>query len=390
MTHAAGDATLQLTANTDWSVAPSSVPEWLTLEPAAGNGSREVKLTLKPNEETQERRATVAFIAGGVKRELTVAQSGQEPREMCYSNLAFSMSDVKEYAATDGGAERVYDFSTIQMFINPESKLGKNIFLGSLINLKAESNTDITEYKGYTYHPITVCSPSPVRVKSKTFYPSRAEQDAYARQIMDVMPTQNVQFLSKSGERFDSHRELHLIGMGNMGVALDEVFSGLSYREQEMTLRHGVIYSFSQTAFRIIMDFPENGNILKETIDKDAFPAGSLGYVDGIAYGRMGLLIVESNHSLDVVKPIVGKIIRKGRMGELTAEERVVLGELEACHVYFDKSGKMVVNRGKEDAIRAYVEQATMGVDDVYPYSFTVCDYFDFSMAYMNFRLRLP
>lgn len=232
----AGNATLQLTANAEWSVAAASVPDWLLLEPAAGNGTRTVTLSAGLNEETEERGAKIVFTCGDKAVELAVSQKGAEPREMAFSNLAVSYADRVEYVLGGDGKERLYDFTVREMFINPETAMAETIFLGNLVNRKMDSNTAIAEYRGYTLLPITVVAVNAWRTPSRTFVPSKAEQDSYARLVMEENYKQNEHFISNmGGVEYNSHRELHLIGMGNMAVALDEVFAGKSYREQEMT-----------------------------------------------------------------------------------------------------------------------------------------------------------
>lgn len=137
------------------------------------------------------------------------------------------------------------------------------------ITKNLDKNIDLSVYNGYTFNPITVFSLTGTE-KSQTFIPSKSEQDAYANKILDKNPSQNEAFISDGkGITYNSHRELNLIGTGNMGINLDKVISGKSYREQEMTKKNGLIYSFSHKLFTLSMDLEEH--IVKEKINKKIF-----------------------------------------------------------------------------------------------------------------------
>jgi len=398
----AADARLALTANFDWSVAPSSVPDWIVIEPVSGRGPREITLSARSNGETQERHATIAFVCGGRRAEVSVSQKGIEPRpepvpvpeprrEPQFTRLNFfSYAGKYDYEPSGEGADRVWDFAFGEMVVAPGSRMAEKIFVGNVVNPRLASRNDVAEYSGYTYNPVTMFSLSGIRItESEPLIPSKAVQDDYARRIIDAKLQQSEFFRTdNAGEDYFTRRELHLIGMGNMGVALDEVFAGRPYRELEMTKKRGVIYSFSQSVFTIRMGFEEKF-LLKEELSEADFPDGRPAYVGSVSYGRLGLLMIESDHEKQAVRIAVNKVVG-GSEAELTAEDRAVLDELDACHVYYDGSGKMVVNKGKEDAIRAYARQmATFG--DFYPFRFALTDYFTRQENFAaTFRLQLP
>ena len=80
--------------------------------------------------------------------------------------------------------------------------------------------------------------------------------------------------------------------MVNLGVKLDEIMSDVSFKEKEMTRKYGLIYSFKRTFFTLDIDIPKK--LIKEEL-KDADKAKGASYVSSVGYGRVGLLIVESD-----------------------------------------------------------------------------------------------
>ena len=59
-----------------------------------------------------------------------------------------------------------------------------------------------------------------------------------------------------------------------------------------MTRKYGLIYSFKRTFFTLDIDIPKK--LIKEEL-KDADKAKGASYVSSVGYGRVGLLIVESD-----------------------------------------------------------------------------------------------
>lgn len=286
--------------------------------------------------------------------------------------------------------ERIYSFSTGSLFINPDANtdIKEKIFLGNLINRNLEKNTDVSVYKGYTFNPITVSTPNlSVDVESQTFIPSKSNLDAYANLILSKKPTANEFFASDgTGVIYNSHRELNLIGLGNMGIKLDEMIYKKSYREQEMMKENGLIYSFNHTLFTLVMDLEPH--IVKEEIKKEDFPNKSISFISDVSYGRIGLLIIESDNDVKKIREIVNKIFQNNK--NITQEDSAILEELDAYHLYFDKSQKLVIAKGKVDIIKAYQDQITGDIYNVYPFKCEICDYFSLASSIINYTITLP
>jgi uncharacterized protein (TIGR02145 family) len=72
---AAGEYTLALTGNVDWTATANA--EWLTLEPASGNGNATITVTVADNARVEARTATLSFTAGELNNTAIVTQEAK-------------------------------------------------------------------------------------------------------------------------------------------------------------------------------------------------------------------------------------------------------------------------------------------------------------------------
>lgn len=233
--HSSGNAKIKLETNGAWQT--SNIPNWIILDHTEGSTSTEITITALKNETAEPRDTEIYFLRDNKKAVLIIHQLKME-KEFSWSRLRFSWFENVNFVPGKNKDERIYSFSTGSLFINPDANtdIKEKIFLGNLINRNLEKNTDVSVYKGYTFNPITVSTPNlSVDVESQTFIPSKSNLDAYANLILSKKPTANEFFASDgTGVIYNSHRELNLIGLGNMGINLDEMIYKKSYREQEM------------------------------------------------------------------------------------------------------------------------------------------------------------
>lgn len=381
-----GEIVVTLSTNDEWTV--STPTEWISLSHLAGDGSEEITITVKKNKKYEEREAKIIFSGRDLTATLTIIQAAKEKKELTWTPMGFSYPLPKvNFTFGENNIERIYNFETYGVFVNPE--VNSDIFIGGLVNRKLKAYMDIETYNGYTYLPITV-STGNVNISSfKDVIPSKETQDDIVKQILDKNPKPSASFsLNGAGVSFGSYRELHLLGTGNMGVKLDEVISGKSYMEQEMVKETGLIYSFVHTHFSIEMDLPDC--IVEEEIKKEDFPEGSISYILSISFGRTGLLIVETDDDEKEVKRVVNKIIQ-GKSGDLSKEQNDILNALNAHHVYYDETRKLQkISGNAEMVIKSYVNQITNDLYNIYPLMITVSDYFERGYAEMTYSIVLP
>lgn len=381
-----GEKKVKLTTNNNWSIN-GDIPNWISLNPTWGEESQEITIVAKPNIE-EEREISIIFTNGDTKATLNIFQPIKE-RELTFSSLALFMISSIDFDFEENSNGRTYNFRTKQLFFNSSSKedITPKVFLGNLIDKNLKTNTDISEYKGYTFNPINVSSQG-TSVLSQSFIPSKVEQDAYAKKIIEKKPKQNEHFHNDGiGVKYNSHRELYLIGKGNMGVNLDEIIFSKSYKEKEMEKKNGLIYSFNQTVFSLYMDIFDS--LVKEEIKEADFPENNLAIITSVSYGRLGLLIIESDHSVNKIKPIINKI-EADKSTDFSEEEKTILNEIDAYHLFYDESQQLQVIKGKADAIQSYKEQIVEKTPYIFPFRFGVSDFFTRGETEMNFQLHLP
>lgn len=373
-----GQKTIELQANGDW--VASDLPDWIELDKKSGSASQVLTLTILANEKTKQREANVCFQQDQLSASIKVSQAAKE-KVITWSSLGFTFFEQADFALADNQLSRQYQFATNSLLVT--QGMNEQAFLGNLLNRKLDTNTKLPVYDQYTFVPITVSPVSLVNVHSETFIPSFQVQQEYAAKILAAKPTQQMSFKSDlKGVDFDSYRELRLIGEGNLGVKLDELLSGKPYTEQEMTKSDGFIFSYDQTKFAITLDLQEK--MVEEALKEADFPAQSLSYISLVSYGRVGLLIVETDNDLDDVKTIVRKKLQNTST-DFTEQELSILNEINVYHVYLDQSQSFVAKKGKAEIIAEYLARLTDNTSEVYPYKIIVSDYFSHANASCSF-----
>lgn len=175
--------------------------------------------------------------------------------------------------------------------------------------------------------------------------------------------------------------------MGNLGLALDELITGKSYKDEKMSKTSGFIDFYSQSLFSIDMDFP-NSTVVQEELDPNDYPNENLAYINSVEYGRIGLLIIESDSDPKDIRTLLSKIKKSET---LNVEDNTLLTTLDAYNIYFDKQQKLIVNKGKLDAIQSYYNQAEKDPFEYsFIYQFQLTDYFINAMTPVNYKVQLP
>ena len=366
--------------NRPWEL--ESAPEWVQVSPRSGEKSTNLSVTFNENFYPDGRNGELTFVAKGVRNTLKLSQIGlrdisRSPHIPILRASKFSYDGKLTYC----------DVENNYMFVNPTIK--NRVFLGNLLSHNIGDGVDIPQFTGYTFKPITVApSNFSTQVDIKTFTPSLAEQTDYAQEIIASKPKQMDSFLADNGTtEFYSYRLLHAIGMVNFGIKLDEVVTGQSYAQQDMEGKYGLIYSFRQSLFSLLMDFPEDGSVIHEKL-KDADKGKGVSYVASVSYGKVGLLVVETGTDSRKVKAAINKFI-----GEYTLqpEETALIESAGITYVYFDNNNQMKTVKGGVNAVEAYRKAATtVDYDNIYPITFQLADFFDHTTSKISYSVKIP
>ena len=367
-----GTKIVKLSTNRPWKLF--FAPEWMTVTPSSGDKSAEITIHIAENRDPEKRKAMIIFRGETEDRKLDVRQSGLRDIAIMPGLPIFHFKRM-EYSSELSRC-RAW---TNNLFINPSIR--DDIYLGNLISSTSESNTDISGFTGYMFNPITVSTSAAVSEVVKTYRPSKSEQDAFARQIAEEISGQE-KSLTEGAIEFYTHKQLQTIGMINLGVKLDVLVAGSPFTEKEMTRKYGLIYSFKRTFFSLEMDIPEK--LIQEEL-KEADKDKGASYVSSVTYGRVGLLIIESNRDSREVKAAVDRLL----VGEpLSQAEIDLLSEVDVYYVYFDKDKNVQVQKGNREVVDVYKAARMMGSDSIYPVEFGFADYVDNSLGTISFSYR--
>lgn len=372
----AGLIRVKLTTNRPWKMS-EYYDNWISVSPTSGEGSTQITIDIKENRNRESRHVYISIIGENMEKKLYINQFGLADYSLIPSMPIFRFR--KMTYNSEQGAGRVF---TDSMFINQEIK--DKIYLGNLVGHNAQSNTRIPEFTGYTFNPVTVSASVPVGGEFvKNYIPSCAVQDAFAGQVAEQLHEQNdSQTVDDYAMEFYRYKDLHTLGIVNLGVKLDEVVSGISYAEKEMSRKYGLLYSFKHTSFSLNMDRPQK--LIKEEL-KESDKAEGISYVSSVNYGRVGLLVVESDIDSRDVRIAISNILKDK---PLSSVEEALLAAADICYVYFDKEKNVQTLKGSPEAVYAYRDAVLKETDLIYPVEFKLSNYQDHSPSIITFSFR--
>lgn len=376
-----GKAYINILSNCQWFI--SDIPNWCTIHKTEGENSLSVEIKILANNTDDPRESKIKISNGIITSFLSIIQNSSKKGDSIVWHT-FPFNQIKNVSYTTGkdGKQRLYSIECTEMFINHSIK--DKIFHGNLVNNQLSSYADLIDYPQYTYDPITIGAFVNRKVYVDTIYPSLSKVEKMANEIIESLPHQNSQFYYCSAPiSYTSHRELNLLGIGNIGVELDKLISGYSYSEKEMSKKTGLIYSYSSVLFDIIMDIPKK-NIEEEITDEQTL--SSLSYINSVSYGRTSFLIVETNMEENKVKDLIQKAIERKT---LNANENSIIDGLDIYYLHFDTNKKLIKEFGNSNnIINEYIN--SMKNADIIPLTFSVSTYPIHSIGSIIFNVNLP
>ncbi len=369
---------IKLTTNGDWLV--TDVPDWIAMNVTSGKNSTDINMVIEENREPETREAVLKFVRKELTELFTVRQVGLKDviSSPGFPMLRFSKTET---ILNSQGKQDIYNFETNNLFINPGIR--DHIYLGNLVSHNLATNTAIPVFTGYTFNPITISTSAAISGEVvKTYIPSWEGQDSFAKQIIAKKPKQNQSFLTDNGVvEFYDYNRLYTLGICNLGIKLDELVSGSSYKDKEMTKKYGLIFSFKQVLFSLDMDIPDK--VVKEEL-KAADKAKGVSYISSVGYGRVGMLVVESNTDSREFRVAVNNVIAGKSLSQKDSE---LINAVDACYIYFTNSNQVQVKKGKLDAINAYKDAIINETDNFYPVAFQVADFTTHALNTMSFSV---
>lgn len=371
---------IDLTTNVSWEI--TSIPQWVIISSKSGDKSIRITIGAENNDQIKGREATLTFSSmdGKVQTQLIITQIG---RDDIMQSPSLPIFQASIYTISNNGH---YGITTNKLFVS--SVMRDKIYLGNLMEGQTDNYPAFPVITGYTFNPNTASTASSENLTVKTFIPSLLEQETFAAEVINNPPRENANATYDyfNPTSYLTHRLLYAIGWANMGIALDKIVSNKSYKEQEMTRKNGMIFSFKHTLFSLIMDHPEK--LIQEELN-DMDKAKAVSYIGSMEYGKVGLLIVESDAKYDRMKEAVRRVL----IGNIhQAEDNALIEAADIVYVYFNNKNEVQVNRDNNEAINAYKAAFRNKKDreNIYPVGFTLSNFRNHSADKITYSFDAP
>lgn len=202
---------------------------------------------------------------------------------------AYSFSTTR---SSDNEFEEIREVESYETVVLPS--LASHIWLGNVIGKKSAINADYLPL-AYNINPINVTTSLPPNYPSGTIeQPTLQSMYRFISQnvLSNATFTQNDEF-KFSISQFTSYSELKETFGNNVNTSL--LFwgnsSGESNNKETISKTTGFYAKFYQTSFTMSMDYPRDG-IASDLRTQDM---DSAVYVNSIAFGRLGILTLETN-----------------------------------------------------------------------------------------------
>lgn len=349
---------------------------------------KDLYLKVSPNDSKEKRTTEILLTYDNISKRLVVEQQGKVSDDSPNKDdllwdifPANSFSNITYELGSDNKT-RLYKINSKRVFINQNIK--EQVFPGNIIKSKVDNISHLNG-TNYTYNLIDYTFVSQNSILSHVnIIPS---YESFKKDIQDytkTLPTQNLEFSALAPIRYTSYRNLRLLGLGNIGLKLDEIIGGgKSYINNEMKRKTGILYSFSQSFFSVMMDYPER--LIKEEVTEPEL--SELAYISNIYFGRTGLLLVESDYDFSLTKRVVSQIMRNE---ELEESNKNIIGNFKFWLITFKKDGLHVKN-GDFSLVHEYLNiQTKYSLDDIIPLYFETNKLKDHTVNSLNLYVNLP
>lgn len=358
--------TIAIASNCSWELKQDQ-PSWCKAKVISQDKFKKIVLSVNPNNSEKSRRCVLSLEYGDVIEKLEVVQVGNKffhtlPMNT-YKNLSINDSQTTIHAE--------------KMFISPTN--ASKVFIGNILENNADDFNSLKPFSQLTYLPINMSA----FVGGKSYFsesiPNLESTNKMARDIISSYPEDNpnqILFLG-SPLQYTSLRQLWAIGYGNLGIPLDEA-TGRTVGQDQMKNRTGLIYSYSNELFSIVMDYQEKQ--VAEDISAD--DGEEMVYINSISYGRTALLIIESDYSRLDVESAITRYLKKEQ--QLT-KDIDILSSIQAWYLYFGSDGTLYSTQGSANMIESYF--TSVSNSPIIPLNFTTNKFNDKSTGYISFKI---
>ena len=355
-------------------------PEWLMLE--VDQSQKTIEISVKPNYSRQPREVLLKVFDENSESYLHISQSGEAEEEEPFIFKYFPVSEYISCETSVEGANTLYHFKTKKFFINQNIK--DEIYLGNILNYKFSDFPKLQTFEDYIFNDVTVIAD--IIIDGKMYVeewetPSKSQLDELAQIIIKDAPKESKTYYVGEPILFRSYKYLHFLSMANLGFCIDEVMQENLYPDKNMDKDIGLIYSYSQSLFSILID----PSFLQPREETDFILQNNLSYINNITYGKTAFLIIESDGS----KQLVDSIIKKVKLKEnLSGEEKLFINSMDICYLYFSSDGTLQKDKS-EDNINKIVNFYQVENNNIIPLNYSVLDYITNGSKYIEYAFSL-
>lgn len=146
-------------------------------------------------------------------------------------------------------------------------------------------------------------------------------------------------------KRFEYYNELKLAFGANVNIT--DLFS---IENQRIKHKSGLMARIIQKNFSVVMDYPDTPTIFANQADFEKYKATSPVYVNSISYGRLGIVMIESDYSYEELKKAFKAALKLGGKGATATLDSESLKVLENAQV------KLFISGGKSKDVAKIVD----------------------------------
>ncbi|MET3875960.1 thiol-activated cytolysin family protein [Chitinophaga sp. OAE865] len=165
----------------------------------------------------------------------------------------------------------------------------------------------------YTPLPVVVSVPFPTKNVSDTLLPSTATTQEFINSALEQSDMLGKQFQSFSYEmsQITNYSQLKLsFGINfNLGTFLTV---GAKFDKEKVKKTTALTAKFLQENFTLTMNLPRKGQLIDKVADQSIFKYSPV-YINSVTYGRLGIMLAESNYSYDSLSVAFKAAIKFGK-----------------------------------------------------------------------------
>ena len=382
--HKEGKDTIGLRTNASWEI--ENVPQWLTVNKQKGTQEdTDVIIVAQANNQSEAREFELIFQTKYEKIAIHIYQEAKPNIAYSLPRLGFT-SLLKLVSGTYSESEPFdLEFETDKLFINSSNK--ELIFPGSLFVGNLTNYPKLEAIKGYTYNQTSMgIGYGSNYFTVENYTPSYETYQKIEKEGIDkVTSNSSLSFSASNGTYYYSRRHLHCMGLYELGISLEELLNGKSYKEEPMKHQYGLIYPVSNVRFDAFIDLP-NPFLLVEKPDKEIFSSLLPNYISVVNYGNNTLLLVESDFEKGTVNSLKSKLSNNEK---LNADEATKVEQIDAYYIYMVAAGEFKVIKGNLSEVINQLKDPKAVKIPIVPVSFYFSDYYTNGVGVVNYKIHV-